>query len=85
MTAYLPKLHNEIRVHCRFSTTKANASARGLEIGIVNFHQLIQVLRRIHLLNHSILHDYDSIAHGHGLRLIVGHVYKGRLQPLMQS
>ena len=48
MTAYLPKLHNEIRVHCRFSTTKANASARGLEIGIVNFHQLIQVLRRKH-------------------------------------
>ena len=35
---------------------------------------VVQILRRIHLLNHSVLHNDDSGSQSHGLCLIVGNV-----------
>jgi len=45
---------------------------------------LIQILRRVNLLNKAILHNHDSIAHGHSFGLVVSYIDKGGTQSLMQ-
>ena len=44
---------------------------------------IVQVLGRVYLLDNTVLHDYDTVAHGHRLGLIVGYIYEGGLQTLM--
>src|SRR5450759_1377984 len=45
---------------------------------------IVQVLWRIELLKYALIHDRDTSGHGHGLRLVVGHIDKGGLQTLVQ-
>jgi hypothetical protein len=37
-----------------------------------------------YLLNHAVLLDNNPIAHGHGLSLVMGHVYYCCLEPVME-
>ena len=45
---------------------------------------IIQYLRCIDLLNKTILHNNDPVAHGHCLGLVVGHINKCGVDPLAQ-
>ena len=45
---------------------------------------IIQMLRRIQLLEQAFVHDRDAGRHGHGFHLVMGHVNKGGLQALVQ-
>ena len=45
---------------------------------------VVEVLRRVELLEHAVAHDRDAVAHRHGLDLVVGHVDGGGLQALVQ-
>ena len=40
----------------------------------------IQLCGRVCLLNLAVQHDHDPIRHGHGLRLVMGHIHKGGTQ-----
>ena len=42
------------------------------------------LLGRAALLDDAVLHDDDAVAQGHGLRLVVGHVDKGGVDPVAQ-
>ena len=39
--------------------------------------QLVELLRRTHLLDPALVHHRDGVGHGHGLLLVVGHVHEG--------
>ena len=45
---------------------------------------IVQVLRGIDLLDDTIFHDDDTVAHGHSLGLVVGNVDEGGSQLLVQ-
>ena len=45
---------------------------------------VVQRLRRVELLEDAVAHDRDAGGHGHGFRLVVGHVDEGGLQALVQ-
>jgi len=45
---------------------------------------VVQVLRRIDLLQHAVLHNRNARGHRHRLNLVVRHVDKGRRQALVQ-
>jgi len=45
---------------------------------------IVQVLRGIDLLDDAVLHDNDTVAHGHSLGLVVGNVDEGGSQLLVQ-
>src|SRR3989454_3644227 len=54
------------------------------ETGHVHVHGLVVDLpRRRHLLQNTVFHDRDPVAHGHRFDLVVGDIYKGRAQPLV--
>ena len=44
---------------------------------------IVQILRSIHLLNKTVLHNNDSGCHGHSLGLVMGNVNKGGTDSLM--
>src|SRR6202035_3405889 len=44
----------------------------------------VECLRRVELLDDAVVQHDDAIAHGHGLDLVVGHIDKGGLEPLVQ-
>ena len=46
---------------------------------------IVEVLRRIDLLQNAVLHDRDAAGHGHGLHLVVGHVDERGGQALVQT
>ena len=45
---------------------------------------IIEVERRADLLDHAVAHDNDAVGHRHRLDLVVRHVDRGCLQPLVQ-
>ena len=45
---------------------------------------VVEHLRRIELLEDAVLHHRDAGGHGHGFRLVVGHVDEGGLQALVE-
>jgi hypothetical protein len=46
---------------------------------------IVQLLRRIDLLQDAILHDGDAAGHGHGFHLVVRHINEGGGQALVQA
>ena len=44
---------------------------------------IVQVLRGIDLLDDAVLHNHDTVAHGHSLGLVVGNVDEGGSQLLV--
>ena len=46
--------------------------------------EIVQHLRRVKLLDDTVLHDADTVAHGHCLGLVVGDVNKGGVQLAVQ-
>ena len=47
--------------------------------------EIVQILRSIHLLDDTVFHNDDPVAHRHCLGLVMGDVDKGGLQALMQT
>jgi len=45
---------------------------------------MVEGLGRVHLLHDAVVQDHDSVAHGHGLDLVMGNVNKRGLETLMQ-
>ena len=45
---------------------------------------MVEGVGRVHLLDITIFHDDDPVTHGHGLDLVVGYIYKGCLEPLVE-
>ena len=45
---------------------------------------IVHVLRGIDLLDDAVLHNHDTVAHGHSLGLVVGNVDEGGSQLLVQ-
>src|SRR5262249_17776214 len=83
------RLAGQLRIRFSASSTKnsrneihgwgANKSSDELIAGPV-----IEIEGRAGLLDHAVMHDHDLIGHRHGLDLIVGHIDRCRLEPLMQ-
>ncbi len=84
-TANAPASTNRVEVAAGNLGVEEVHRRRADEAGDEHVDRLVvQRLRRVELLQDAVAHDGDAGGHGHGFRLVVGHVDEGGLQPLVQ-